>query len=86
MMAPKLESEFAQHARRLRIKWDDRRFWQGLTGVVIFYLVAPHLLLAIATRFPALPEMALRLLNGNHPSESPVKPEQKNAGSSRPLP
>lgn len=85
-MAPKLESEFAQHARRLRIKWDDRRVWQGLTGVVIFYLVAPHLLLAIATRFPALPQMALRLLNGNQPSKSLVNPEHKNASPSRPLP
>ena len=85
-MAPKLESEFAQYARRLRIRWDDRRVWQGLTGVVIFYLVTPHLLLWIATRFPAFPDTALRLLHANDAAESLVKPEHNHASPSRPLP
>jgi len=83
-VAPKLEKEFVQYAKRYRSKLEDRRFWQGMTAVVLFYLFAPYLLYWTALRFPAFPETVLRLLNQPDSSDTPLSPS--NAGSSKSLP
>ncbi len=85
-MAPKLEEEFTRYKKSYRAKLEDRRFWQGLTAVVLFYLFGPYLLLWIATRFPVIPETALRFLERAETSDNPMSPKKRDAGSTRPLP
>lgn len=81
-----LEKEFAYYARRYQIKLDDRRFWQGLTAVVVIWFAGPYLLRAIARAFPSFPDTMIQLTERMDLSDNPVNPKNRNADPSRSLP